>query len=56
MPGKKRPSKKNRDHLRMEAFNKQKRRPVKCEGCETNYADFPSKLCPGCQAYKEHQS
>lgn len=26
-----------------------------CESCQQNYADPPSKLCPGCQAYKEHQ-
>jgi len=32
------------------------KRPKKCEGCGKNYADPPSKLCPGCQAYKEHQS
>jgi Protein of unknown function (DUF968) len=30
--------------------------PPRCEGCDSNYADPPSKLCPGCQAYKEHQS
>lgn len=26
----------------------------KCVGCGVNYADPPSKLCPGCQAYKDH--
>jgi hypothetical protein len=31
-------------------------RPKKCEGCGQNYADPPSKLCPGCQAYREHQA
>ena len=30
--------------------------PMKCEGCDVNYADPPSKLCPGCQAYREHQA
>lgn len=28
----------------------------RCLGCDTNYADPPSKYCPGCQAYKEHQA
>jgi hypothetical protein len=28
----------------------------RCYECEVNYADTPSKLCPGCQAYREHQS
>lgn len=27
-----------------------------CEGCGINRFDPPSKLCPGCQAYQEHQS
>lgn len=26
-----------------------------CEECGKFIADTPSKLCPGCQAYKEHQ-
>ena len=30
------------------------RSPPKCEECGKNYADPPSKLCPGCQAYQEH--
>jgi hypothetical protein len=30
-------------------------RPVRCEGCDQNYADPPSKMCPGCQAYRDHQ-
>ncbi len=25
-----------------------------CEECGINYADYPSKLCPGCEAYLEH--
>lgn len=29
--------------------------PDKCIDCGENYADPPSKLCPGCQAYREHQ-
>lgn len=30
-------------------------RPIKCEGCDTGIADPPSRLCPGCQAYVDHQ-
>lgn len=30
-------------------------KPEKCEGCGIYPADPPSKLCPGCQAYQEHQ-
>jgi len=29
---------------------------AQCYECAVNYADTPSKLCPGCQAYREHQS
>lgn len=29
-------------------------KPVLCEECETYPADWPSKLCPGCEAYREH--
>lgn len=28
---------------------------AKCEECDTYAADPPSRLCPGCQAYREHQ-
>jgi hypothetical protein len=28
----------------------------KCEECGKNYADHPSRLCPGCEAYQEHQA
>lgn len=28
---------------------------VKCVDCQTNYADPPGWLCPGCEAYREHQ-
>lgn len=31
-------------------------RPRKCEGCFQHMADPPSHLCPGCQAYREHQA
>jgi hypothetical protein len=27
-----------------------------CDECGVNLRDPPSKLCPGCQAYKEHQA
>jgi hypothetical protein len=27
-----------------------------CDGCGENPIDYPSKLCVGCQAYKEHTS
>jgi len=27
-----------------------------CDSCGKNSADLPSRLCPGCQAYREHQS
>lgn len=30
-------------------------RPKKCEGCGVNPADPPSRLCPGCDAYRDHQ-
>lgn len=26
----------------------------RCIDCLTNWADPPSKLCPGCQAYRDH--
>lgn len=28
--------------------------PPLCEDCGEFYADPPSKLCPGCEAYREH--
>lgn len=33
-----------------------KPQPARCAECDRYYADPPSKLCPGCQAYREHQS
>jgi hypothetical protein len=27
----------------------------RCRDCGTNWADPPSPLCPGCDAYQEHQ-
>lgn len=29
--------------------------PKKCIECHSNYADQPSKLCPGCEAYQAHK-
>jgi hypothetical protein len=28
---------------------------VMCEECGKNPADLPSRICPGCEAYREHQ-
>lgn len=30
-------------------------KPPKCEDCGVYPADLPSKLCAGCEAYREHQ-
>ena len=30
-------------------------RPRRCVECGVNYADAPSRQCPGCAAYQEHQ-
>ncbi len=27
-----------------------------CQSCDKYLADFPSKICAGCEAYQEHQS
>ena len=29
--------------------------PKICEDCGKNYADPPSRVCPGCEAYTEHK-
>lgn len=29
--------------------------PKLCDSCGKNFSDPPSRLCPGCQAYQEHQ-
>lgn len=31
-----------------------KRRPRMCDECGVNPADKPSRLCVGCDAYREH--
>lgn len=35
-------------------FGRIKPRPRKCEECGINPADFPSRICVGCHAYREH--
>lgn len=39
----------------LNGLQKPVRRPPICESCGTNRSDPPSRLCPGCQAYQEHQ-
>ena len=31
------------------------RKPPICDECGIHLSDPPSKLCPGCEAYKDHQ-
>ena len=31
-------------------------RRKRCEECGINWADPPSRICPGCEAYREHQA
>jgi len=38
------------------AFDGKLSRSPLCEDCGKNRSDPPSKLCPGCQAYCEHQN
>lgn len=28
---------------------------IRCEDCGKAWADWPAKVCPGCEAYREHQ-
>lgn len=51
------PRKQGQPHKGWKASAKEIRRqkPMLCDGCLDNYADPPSDLCPGCQAYREHQ-
>jgi hypothetical protein len=39
----------------MESLKSPLRMPDKCEECGQYPADPPSRLCPGCEAYQEHQ-
>lgn len=40
----------------MAAIREEMARRKRCEGCGVNWADPPSKLCSGCQAYRDHQA
>jgi hypothetical protein len=40
----------------MEAYLRPTPKALKCEDCGERPADYPSKLCPGCEAYREHQA
>jgi hypothetical protein len=31
-----------------------RKRPKRCAECDKEWADPPSRLCPGCQAYRDH--
>lgn len=42
--------------LIFEGYKVEPMSPLRCEGCDQNFADPPSKLCPGYQAYRDHQS
>jgi hypothetical protein len=39
----------------LEAAARSRIRAPLCLDCGKNRADPPSRLCPGCQAYREHQ-
>jgi rubrerythrin len=39
----------------MKNLDKKPQYPMLCEECGKNYADPPSRVCPGCEAYREHQ-
>lgn len=43
-------------HRRLNWMERMCREPKLCDGCYQNYADSPSRLCPGCQAYGDHTS
>ena len=36
-------------------LNKRQRKQIMCESCGANPADLPSKICVGCDAYRDHQ-
>lgn len=44
------------DSRRYERMKINAKRPKLCDECGIYRADPPSKLCPGCQAYREHQT
>lgn len=37
-----------------DAFDGKIKAPAICEECGKGHSDPPSKLCPGCQAYRDH--
>ena len=37
-------------------FERHVPRRRRCSGCGKHWADPPSDLCPGCEAYREHQA
>lgn len=41
---------------KLDALDQEDGAPPLCDGCGKYPADPPSHLCPGCQAYQEHQS
>lgn len=44
-------------HIEFEKIKEEKPKlPPYCINCNINRSDPPSKLCLGCQAYREHQS
>lgn len=36
------------------AKRRRERMPKVCDSCGQNPPDPPSRLCPGCQAYRDH--
>lgn len=41
------------DREQWELWLRSRRR--RCSDCGIYWADYPSDLCPGCEAYREHQ-
>lgn len=41
--------------MELKKLNRMKSLMNNCVDCEVNLADYPSKRCPGCDAYREHQ-
>ena len=43
-------------HLRGNIYGDERSasRPKRCADCGTNYADYPSPYCCGCEAHREH--
>lgn len=50
------PRKPGQPHRKWKAAAKKRlQKPPKCLECGVNRADPPSRLCPGCEAYREHK-